>query len=115
VATAELLVDTDIFIDHLRGHRGLPGGPVAYSIVTRAELFAGEREDDDNVRLLLAPHEELDADRLVAEVAGQVRRRTGLAIADGLIAGTALVHGVPLLTRNVRHFQRVDGLRLANR
>jgi predicted nucleic acid-binding protein len=110
---ADLLVDTDVFIDHLRGHTELPLVPLAYSVVTRAELFAGEREDDDHIRLLLAPHEELEADRRVAEVAGQIRRRTGLAIADGLIAGTAVVHGIALLTRNVRHFGRVDGLRLA--
>jgi predicted nucleic acid-binding protein len=46
-------------------------------------------------------------------VGGRIRRETGIAIADGLIAATALVHGVALLTRNVRHFERVDGLRLA--
>jgi predicted nucleic acid-binding protein len=31
---------------------------------------------------------------------------------DLLIAATALVHGDTLLTRNVRHFQRIPGLRL---
>jgi predicted nucleic acid-binding protein len=34
----------------------------------------------------------------------------GLQIADALIAATALEHGLPLFTRNVRHFQMIPGL-----
>ena len=40
---ADLLIDTDVFIDHLKGFERLPRrqSKLAYSIVTRAELFAG--------------------------------------------------------------------------
>jgi len=40
---AELLVDTDVFIDHLRGAAELKAGRnrLHYSVITRAELFAG--------------------------------------------------------------------------
>jgi predicted nucleic acid-binding protein len=34
----------------------------------------------------------------------------GLQIPDALIAATALEHGLPLNTKNVRHFQMTPGL-----
>jgi predicted nucleic acid-binding protein len=40
------------------------------------------------------------------------RRRTGIATPDALIAATALTHRIPLMTRNRRHFDRVEGLRV---
>jgi tRNA(fMet)-specific endonuclease VapC len=36
-----------------------------------------------------------------------------IGMADSLIAGIVLQHGGTLLTRNRRHFERVEGLRLA--
>jgi hypothetical protein len=40
---ADILVDTDVFIDHLRGAQQLAPGRhrLHYSVITRAELFAG--------------------------------------------------------------------------
>lgn len=111
---ADILVDTDIFIDHLRGARTLDvgGDSVSYSVVTRCELFAGARADEMVIRVLLAPFTELPIDRRVAERAGRVRRETGTLIADALIAATALEYGLALATRNTRHFERVPDLQL---
>ncbi len=36
----------------------------------------------------------------------------GLQLGDALIAATALEHGLPLLTANVKHFKSVEGLRV---
>ncbi len=52
------------------------------------------------------------------DTAAEVRRaleKAGeeIGMADSLIAGTVLRHGGALLTRNLRHFSRVDGLGLA--
>ena len=88
------------------------GGDIAYSVVTRCELFAGSRVDEDGVRVLLAPFVELSLDRRIVERAGRIRRETGTRIADALIAATALEHGMALVTRNVRHFEGVAGLDL---
>lgn len=65
---ADLLVDTDIFIDHLRGATALVPGRhrLHYSVVTRAELFAGNTAANLSIQLL-APFRELGVDRAVAE------------------------------------------------
>jgi predicted nucleic acid-binding protein len=55
---------------------------------------------------------ELVVDRAIAERAGRLRRELGVALADALIAATALEHGLALATRNLRDFQHVPKLRL---
>jgi predicted nucleic acid-binding protein len=113
---AELLVDTDVCIDHLVGARRLPrqAGRLGYSVITRAELLAGAGSDDEpSVRRLLAGMDEIPVDRRVAERAGILRRQLPrLRMPDALIAATALVHSLTLHTKNARDFKRVPGLRL---
>jgi predicted nucleic acid-binding protein len=109
---AELLVDTDVCIDHLDGTRRLPRrGRLAYSVVTRAELLAGDHAHDAAVRRLLAGMDELVVDRRIADRAGALRR-AGLRMPDALIGATALVHNLTLLTRNTTDFRKAPGLRV---
>lgn len=110
----DVLVDSDVFIDHLRGARAFqpPRGDVAYSVVTRAELFAGRASQVRAVSQLLSPFREVVVDRAVAELAGRLRREHGVRIADALIAATAVTQGLRLMTRNVRDFEQVPRLRL---
>ena len=110
---AGLLVDTDIFIDHLRGFRKLVAGRdrLHYSVITRCELLAG-KVGSALIAELLGPHRELDVNRKVAERAGRVRRETGIATPDALIAATAIEHRLQLLTRNLKDFEAVRQLRV---
>ena len=110
---ADLLIDTDIFIDHLRGASALDVGShrVHYSVITRAELFAGSSATD-TVSTLLSPFREVVIDRAIAERGGRVRRETGIRLPDALIAATALEHRLALVTRNRTDFDKVRGLRL---
>lgn len=110
------MVDTDVLVDHLRGARRFEPGTqaVAYSVITRCELFAGRSADEERLDLLLAPFLELAVDREVAERAGRLRRAGGIRTPDALIAATALVHGLALLTRNRRDFAGIPGLALAD-
>jgi predicted nucleic acid-binding protein len=109
---ANLLIDTDIFVDHLRGARALTAGSdrVWYSVLTRCELFAGSRADEAVIGMLLSPFTELPVDRPTAERAGRLRRTAGLRIADAIIAASALEHGLTLVTRNLRDFHDVPEL-----
>ncbi len=113
-SVADLLVDTDVFVDHLRTGAGFEPGThsISYSVITRAELFAGRGTDEKMVARLLAPFQELPVDREVAELGGRLRRDNELAMPDALIAATALSRRLSVLTRNRRHFERVPKLRL---
>jgi predicted nucleic acid-binding protein len=110
----DVLVDSDVLIDHLRGFRTFrpPSVSAFYSVITRAELFAGRTVDEAGVQHLLAPMDELTVSRAIAERAGRLRRMAQIQLGDALIAATALDHGLDLLTRNTRDFQRVPGLRI---
>ncbi len=113
---ADVLVDTDVFIDHLRGALALRPRRhrIHYSAVTRCELFAGPADQEELVAQILSPFTEVDVDDTVAERAGRIRRRSGLLTPDAVIAATALVHRLALVTRNRRDFEQVRGLRFAD-
>lgn len=110
---ADLLIDTDVFVDHLRGAAELriSGHRVHYSVITRAELVAGTSATD-TIATLLGPFREIAVDRPVAVRAGRVRREAGVRLPDALIAATALEHRLSLVTRNRTDFDKVRGLRL---
>lgn len=110
---ADVLIDTDVFTDHLRGAAAIEPGRdrLHYSVITRAELFAGTTGTDLVVRPL-SPFREIPVNRAIAERAGRVRNESRIPMADALIAATALEHGLRVATRNRRHFEAVRGLRL---
>ncbi len=111
---SRILLDTDVLIDHLRGYRPLHllDPKLKISVVTRCELFAGRNVDEPALRQALSVLEEVSVDRAIAEAAGRIRRTTELPVPDALIAATALEHGMKVMTRNRRHFERVAGLEL---
>ena len=110
---ADVLVDTDVFVDHLRGARELAPARhrLHYSVITRAELSAGNTASD-LVGTLLAPFREIPVDREVAERAGRIRREIGIRLPYALIAATAIEYRLGLVTRNRADFEPVRNLRL---
>ena len=124
------LVDSDWLIDAFLGiptaiHRltQLREDGMAVSIITYGELFEGAlgapapMAELARFRRFLARLTLLGLDDPTMERFARLRaelRRQGQLIPDLdlLIAATALNHDLTLLTRNVRHFNRVPGLRL---
>lgn len=113
-----VLVDTSVFVDYLRGHRHaatlleehVTSGPLHASEITRLELLAGMRPDEEAAtRLLLSSVRWHPVDEPVAERAGELGRQwlpshRGIDAADLAIAATTLLLSAQLLTVNVRHF-----------
>jgi len=118
------LLDTDVLIDYLRNRAPamqlvstlLDEDSIFGSVVTRAEILAGLREHErDTTDALLAATIWIPITDDVANHAGALARqypRPGIrfAIADYLIAATAQLLDLPLLTRNVRHFPMFSDL-----
>lgn len=109
---ARFLYDTDVIIDHLQGRRALPADQdVAYSVVTRAELYAGA-STEDVIDSFLEPFNEIVVNGDVANEAGRLRRSTSIKLPDALIAATAMLTRRTLVTRNARDFKKVKGLKV---
>ena len=123
-----VVADTDLVIDFLRG-RGAGARLTRELIVERRlrltsvtgfELRVGAdflARRDEILRLFRSRTVVLDlASALRAgEVAATLQKTgSGIGFADCLQAGICLRHDLPLATRNRRHFDRVEGLRLVD-
>lgn len=109
----DLLVDTDVLIDHLRGAvelRRPESRGLFFSVVTRGELLAGPARQEPAVRRLLGSMRELPVTPDIADSVGLIRRETKVPLPDALIAATAIANGLELMTRNRREFERIAGL-----
>ena len=114
-----VLVDTDIYIDYFNTGRfnalfNSKRFTLYYSVITKKELLAKLGLRDSEREAILA---ELSACRLIplsdaitARYSDLRRRLPALSKGDALIAATALVKRLPLVTRNKRHFRTVTQL-----
>ena len=122
-----ILADTDVLIDYLAGTQPVADLVAQYvksdrlqmSAISCFELLSGAREGKrgDNIRRFAAAIPVVPLDRGAAEASAVVRQeltKSGntIGMADSLIAGIALANGLPLFTRNRKHFERVEGLQL---
>lgn len=100
-------VDSNILIDFLNGRSEARDVIAALSsrsvsVISRAEALTGTRD----TAAIAAAHrlfkrcEMITVSLEIADRAAIVRQQTGLKLPDALIAATALVHNLPLLTRD---------------
>ena len=127
------LLDTDTLSAILRGHAGLGSAPQDYlalhrrftfSIITRYEILRGlnARRASSRIRhfeVLCSWSDVLPiTDEIVVQTAriyGDLHRRGELiGDADILIAATAIVHGLVVITNNESHFRRIPELTVEN-
>ena len=124
-----MILDTTFLVDVLRGDSDVTdrleavdeSGTPFVSAVTMMELAEGIQLADASpaeraaVTDLLENVNEIPFDRQCAMRAGELNADLVTAgepvdETDVMIAATALVHGYPVVTRNVAHFERVDDL-----
>jgi tRNA(fMet)-specific endonuclease VapC len=128
------LVDTDWIINYLKGHNktvnvlgALHGDGLAISVVSFSEIYEGiyyfenpkRKKLEGDFKNFLEGVMVLDVDEDIGKKFGQLRaklRKKGNLIDnfDLLIASTAICYNLVLLSENVRHFNRVEGLQLKN-
>ncbi|MBW4513694.1 MAG: type II toxin-antitoxin system VapC family toxin [Timaviella obliquedivisa GSE-PSE-MK23-08B] len=121
----QYLFDSNILIYQLngslneRGNTFLEDGLVgegAYSIVSKIELlgFQQPKLAEAQARELLASLIEISLSLEVAEQAIKIRKAHKIKLPDAIVAATALVDGLRLVTRNIRDFTQIDGLLMVN-
>ena len=119
-----ILIDTNIFVDHLRGH--LPAikffnslskeENVIFSIITEAELISGK--DCENIKRkeltlqFLHRWNKIIISNQIAVLAGDIKRNFDLEMPDAIIAATARVNNADLLTKNIKDFKKVPYLKV---
>jgi predicted nucleic acid-binding protein len=116
------LIDTNIIVDYLRGHpravelirEEFRAKQIPYaSVISYVEICAGARPREEEAILTL--FDDMRIVEIGMEIAGKAGaylniygKSHGLEIADALIAATAFVLGLRLVTLNRRHFPMID-------
>ena len=119
------LIDSNVIIDYLGRTLPVPGVKFVsierkkgfkLSIITRIELLGSRilKTDLSLITEFIGSSTIIDLDDNVAEKAIQIRQNHSIQLADSIIAATALVHDLILVTRNVRDFKSVPLLKLVN-
>ena len=104
-----------LFLDNLERTRG-----VALSAVSAFELIIGSLNKTDQAAItkFLSRFEHIHIAEDISETALKLLERYrlshGLLMADALIAATALVNDLEIVTRNTKDFRFIDGLRLVD-
>jgi len=126
------LLDTDTIIYILKGNASVQknllfhiNDPIKTSVITLMELYYGAYKSQKvtgNLAKIKTLEQSLEIITLgvaSAEVFGMLKsqlEKTGLRLDDFdlIIAACALAHNLTLVTNNEKHFQRIEGLKLAN-
>ena len=120
-----LVLDTDIFIDLLRGFEKAKkyfeeldkeDNIVYYSAVTEVELISGKEcrkiEKKAEIIKILSQFSKISVDNRIAVKAGDFRRECGTAFTDAVIAATAFFMKANLVTRNVDDYRKIKEVAL---
>jgi len=126
------LLDTDTIIFNLKGNEGVRQAlrahlqdPLKISVITLMELYYGafrSQRVDANLARVKAVEQSIEVlangpesaeifARLKVELETKGNRLDDF---DLVIASCALTHNLVLVTNNLKHFQRIPGLRLEN-
>jgi len=126
------LLDTDTIIFSLKGHAAVDKNlqdhihdPIKISVVTLMELYYGAYKSQKvesnlaKIKTLEKALEIVPLDRESAEIFGIYKSKlekvgTPLDDFDLVLASCALANNLTLVTNNIKHFERIEGLKLAN-
>lgn len=126
------LLDTDTIIYNLKGNEAIKknlqyhfDAPLKISVITLMELYYGAYKSEKfssnlaKVRTIENTFEIIPAGKESAESFGLLKATleksgTRLDDFDMAIASCALAHNLTLVTNNLRHFSRIEGLKITN-
>ena len=119
----EYLIDTNAVIDYLDnklpevGSGLIDGITPQISVISRMELLGWTNAEDEQLQVLqqfVSASVVYNLDEPVIVKAIDIRKAHKIKLPDAIIAATALVHSLTLLTRNVDDFKNIEGLDIIN-
>jgi predicted nucleic acid-binding protein len=122
----KLVVDTSLIIDFLRRKDKansllyqLAEEDLSVSIITHTELYAGKSvwENDEAKEILekvLSGMTLISLNEKISQKAGYIKSNTDISLIDAIIAATALVSNMAVVTLNIKDFKIVKGLKIVN-
>lgn len=117
-----ILVDTDVLVDFLRGHKKAIAfvnefsSRIILSSIVVAELYAGVKGDAELTILenFISLFRVVPLTAVIAKNGGLYKRdfgkSHGVGLADAVLAATAIAEKAELKTLNVRHYPMLSGL-----
>lgn len=90
---------------------------IVFSVITQIEVLGYSGLSDlqwERFEELFASAPVLPMDASVVDECIRLRRGARIKLGDAIIAATACVHHIPLVTRNVEDFQDIPGLQVIN-
>ena len=114
-----ILIDTDIVIDFLRGdkraisHFKAESELIYFSAITVAEIYSGikDKKEEAEVERLFSIFPVIAATNEIAREAGKLVKQYRPSHSVEIIAATSLVSGSQLHTLNVKHYPMFKGLK----
>lgn len=115
----KILLDTDFVIDLLRGYTKrinhlitrIEKGELkaCISLISVIELYAGEDSEEKETIITesLSLFDIIPLDFTLSRLAGNIKRKYHLSLADAVIAATSSQYKIKLFTFNIRHYQKV--------
>lgn len=110
----KLFLDTNIIIYLLDGDETLSevlqGKTVYISFITQLELLSHKgisTKESDRIRAFLGECIIIDVNESIKEKIITIRKLYNLRLPDSIVAGTALYHGIPLISAD-KDFTRID-------
>lgn len=120
-----LLIDTNVIIDALRGYKPAISfieklNAINVSVVTAGELVFGCKNSSSQKKVI-----ELLEQYNIEEITQQISKKSfdlvkeyhlkyGITLADAQIGATCLVLGYSLVTRDLKHFSPIAGLKVVS-
>lgn len=119
---AKILLDSNIAIysvkpDYGNVRQALANYTFSISAISQVEVLGYHNFDPidkRNLEAMIASMTIYDVDKKVINQAIALKQQKKMSLGDSIIASTALLYGLPLMTRNVGDFAWINGLELIN-
>jgi predicted nucleic acid-binding protein len=106
----QFTVSAEQFIDNLDSDIGV-------SVITEIELMCWKSSTESELQILTQFLSEVEIFELSQEIkkeTARIRKSYKTKLPDAIIAATAIINDITLLTRNVVDFDRITGLKIIN-